>query len=287
MARSMSSANPRILVTGGTGTLGRAFVDAASSKRQRLSIMSRSEPPRDLPAEREWTRADLVTGEGLETAVEGVDVILHAATDPTGEPEAVDVEGTRRLLDAAQRAGVRHLIYPSIVGIDHMPYSYYEAKLKAEGLVADAEVPHTTVRITQFHSFVDELLSSVGKLPIMPLPTRARIQSIAVEDAAGHLVQYLQGAPAGEAPHVAGPEILTLGEMARTWCRLRKKRRWIVRLPLPGELLNGFREGRATAPDRRIGSQTWDEWLGRSQQNGDSRASGDHDSSGTNTRPSR
>lgn len=252
-----------ILVTGGTGTLGRAFIEAAEAAGHRVRIMSRRAEPPGLPPGRRWVRADVTSGEGMAAAVRGVGTILHAASDPVGDPRAVDVEGTRRLLAAAEAAGVRHLLYPSIVGIDRMPYAYYDAKEEAERLIERSEVPHTTVRITQFHSFVDRILSSVARLPIMPLPTRARVQSIAVEEAAAHLVDRMGRGPAGRVPDVAGPEVLSLGEMARSWVRARRKRRWVVRLPLPGELVRGFREGRATAPERAVGSEPWDTWLRR------------------------
>lgn len=261
----------RVLVTGGTGTLGRAFVDAAGEGHAedvdlKVRVMSRRPEPAGLPPGREWARADLASGDGVEAAVRRVDVILHAATDPRpfGSAQEVDVEGTRRLLEAAAGAGVGHVVYPSIVGIDRMPYFYYDVKVEAESIVEASAVPHTTVRITQFHGFADAILSGVGKVPlVMPLPTHAKLQSIAVEEAAAHLLTLATGDPAGRVADVAGPEVLELGEMARSWCRRRGTRRWIVRLPLPGELVRGFREGRATVPDRRVGEETWEAWLAR------------------------
>lgn len=252
-----------ILVTGGTGTLGRAFADAADEAGHRVRIMSRRPASEGLSTGREWARADVVSGAGLDDAVRGVDVVLHAATDPVGDPEAVDVEGTRRLLETVGQAGGPLLVYPSIVGIDRVPYFYYDAKEAAEALIAGSGMPHVIVRITQFHSFVDRILSLVGTLPIMPLPTRARIQSIAVEEAADCLLDRAEAGPVGRTADVAGPEVLTLGEMARAWARARDKRRWIVRVPIPGKVARGFREGRVTAPDRAVGSETWEEWLER------------------------
>lgn len=259
----MTDESLTILVTGGTGTLGQTFSDLAIRRGHRVRIMSRRAAPPRLEDGREWARADLETGDGLEDAVQGADVVLHAASDPRGDAEAVDVDvdGTRRLLDALRKEGVRHLVYPSIVGIDRIPFSYYDAKQRAEALVSDSGIPHTTVRITQFHSFVDQILSTIGKLPIMPLPTRARIQSIDVREAAAHLLERTEAQPAGATPDVAGPEVLTLDEMARTWCRLRSKKRWIVRLPVPGRMARGLREGRVTAPDRAVGTVTWEAWL--------------------------
>lgn len=253
-----------LLVTGGTGTLGRALVRAAAD-RYRVRILSRREAPPDLVPGREWARADLAGGEGLDEAVRGVDAVVHAATDPQGDPRGVDVGGTRRLLTSLRREGGAHLVFPSIVGVDRMPFAYYDAKVGAEELVAGSGLPHTIVRITQFHAFVSWILGRVARLPVMPLPTRARIQSIAVDEAARHLLDLVRSPPAGRAPDAGGPEVLTLGEMARSWCRARGKRRLVVRLPVPGGLARGFRQGRATTPGNRVGVETWEQWLRRSE----------------------
>lgn len=260
----------RILLTGGTGTLGRAFAVPALEAGHTVRIMSRRERKQvdgfaeGAAAGCEWVRADLATGEGLQEAVEGVDVILHAATDSLGDPELVDVEGSGHLLAAAADEGVGHLVFPSIVGVDRMPYYYYDVKVRVEEMVRESPVPHTTVRIAQFHSFVDRILSLVGRLPgLLPLPTRARIQSVAAEEAAGHLLERVEAGPAGRTLDVAGPEILTLGEMARSWCRARGARKWVVRLPVPGKTARGFRRGESTAPDGVLGDETWEEWLRR------------------------
>ncbi len=77
-------------------------------------------------------KGDLLTGEGLEQAVRGVDVIVHCATSPT-RTRRTDVEGTERLLRVAERAGVSHLVFVSIVGVDLNPHlRYYRMKLEIE-----------------------------------------------------------------------------------------------------------------------------------------------------------
>lgn len=98
----------RILVTGGTGTLGRAVVPALIG--QDVQIMSR----------RGHVVADLSTGEGVAEAVAGVDVVVHLAT---GNRRGRDVPAARRLIDAARQAGVGHLVYVSIVGIARARWS--------------------------------------------------------------------------------------------------------------------------------------------------------------------
>ena len=102
----------RILVTGGTGTLGRLIVPRLRSAGCEVRVASRRSP--DVPL-------DLATGAGLARAVAGCETILHLATGVRGLYRAidtVDVLGTQRLLEHAARAGVRHFLYISIVGVD-------------------------------------------------------------------------------------------------------------------------------------------------------------------------
>ena len=83
-------------------------------------------------SEVEWVELGLTTGEGIKDAVAGVDIIVHTASDARRDPEADDVRGTERLLDASADADGRNFVYVSIVGIDEIPYSYYQHKLAAE-----------------------------------------------------------------------------------------------------------------------------------------------------------
>ena len=200
-----------LLVTGGSGRLGRSFVETAIRGGHRVRILSRRERPGALLSGIAWTRGDLVTGEGLEAAVRGSDVVLHAASDPRGDPAAVDVEGTRRLLEAARREAVQHLVYPSIVGIDRLPYTYYRAKIEAERTIAASGVPHTVVRITQFHSFIEQILTSLPAPPLLFVPAKVLVQSIAVEEVADVLLERVSDGPVGRAPDVGRPEGVELG----------------------------------------------------------------------------
>src|SRR5690349_18304717 len=109
----------KILLTGGTGGLGRQVVRAAEAAGHTVRIASRRAPPGDVPAGREWARMDLESGEGVARALEGVDAVVHAASDPRRHA-VVDVEGTRRLANAARAAGTPHLAYVSIVGVDQI-----------------------------------------------------------------------------------------------------------------------------------------------------------------------
>ncbi len=204
---------------------------------------------------------DLTTGDGVEAAMEGVDVVVHAATAPTGDSAAVDVAGTERLLAAAAEADVSNFVYVSIVGVDEIPLSYYRHKLDAERAVESSEVPATVLRATQFHEFVDDVLAAVSRLPVWPLPTRLRVQPLAVGEAADAVVEHATPEASGRVAPVGGPEVRTLGELARSYRETRGLRRPIVRLPIPGRVAAGFRAGEATCPDRAVGTVTWEEWL--------------------------
>lgn len=248
----------RTLVTGATGTLGSELRPRLVEKGHRVRATSRSPPDGEGV---EWVEMDLIDGTGIEDAVADVDVIVHAATSPMGDSEAVDVEGTTQLLDAAEAAGVSNFVYVSIVGIDEIPYSYYEHKLAAEQAVEESEVPSTIVRSTQFHSFLDEILGLLSWSPVWPLPTTMKFQPIDVGEAADAIVDHATPEASGRVPEVGGPEVLTLGEIATSYRRATGKRRLAFRLPFPGAVVSGFQAGRATCPDRAVGTKTWDEWL--------------------------
>lgn len=123
----------KILVTGGTGHLGRVVVEHLKTDGHRVRILARH-PLDDSTVE--WVRADLGHSSNLASAVEGVDAVIHAAThfpaaqrssfrplDFIRSPTDVDIDGTCALLAAAEEAGVEHSVHVSIVGLEHMPGS--------------------------------------------------------------------------------------------------------------------------------------------------------------------
>src|SRR3990172_6438701 len=150
-----------ILVTGGSGGLGSELVPRLAAAGHTVRVLSRR--PRPPSTNTEWAQGDLATGEGLAEAVSGVDAVIHAATSPFRRTRQTDVEGTRRLLDAAGAAGEPHFFYISIVGIDRIPLPYYKAKLAAEKLVEESAIPYTILRATQFHSLIDRFLRPLAR----------------------------------------------------------------------------------------------------------------------------
>ncbi|NEM04756.1 SDR family oxidoreductase [Geodermatophilus normandii] len=252
-----------VLVTGGTGLLGRRVVRALTADGHPVRILSRN-PASPPVSGAEVTVADLRTGVGLPEAVAGASAVVHCATDPR-DSRAVDVEGTERLLEAAREAGRPHLVHVSIVGIDRIPVTYYRAKLAAEEAVARSGLPWTVLRTTQFHGFVEELLGRLVRLPVVPVPRGWRIQPIDVDEVARRLADAVAAEPAGRLPDLGGPEAFTVAELVRDRLRRTGRHRPVVELPLPGALSAALREGANLVPGNRSGGRTWREFLdGRS-----------------------
>lgn len=253
-----------VLVTGATGALGAVLVPALRSAGHTVRAMSRR-PVAD------GIVADLTTGAGLADAVAGVDAVVHAASDPQGDPEATDVAGTARLVDACVTAGVGHLVYVSIVGIDRNPRRYYRAKLEAERIVARSGVPYSTVRAAQFHELIADLLGRrLRRGPVLFLPTGYSAQPLAVEDLAAHLGQRLAAGPSSAVTEFVGPERLTGRELVRAWRAAGRLRGPVLPVRLRGEVGRAFRmQSNIASPNAERGVVGWSQWLRQHPQGTD------------------
>ncbi|WP_158235856.1 SDR family oxidoreductase [Deinococcus sp. UR1] len=236
-----------ILVTGGSGVLGRALLPALEGRAD-VRVLSRHADSR--PA---FRPGDLQTGAGLAEALRGVDTVIHAASQPS-RPQA-DIEMTGVLLAAAREAGVRHVVYVSIVGCDRVQaFPYYRAKTHSEALVAAGGVPFTVVRATQFHEFVAFMLSRLTRVPLLPLPGLP-LQPVDVHAAAAQIAQVALDAPQGRAADLVGPQVLALPELARSWADATGARTRV--LPVPA----ARRFTPLTRPDLGGVGRTWAQWL--------------------------
>ncbi|MGY1700821.1 SDR family oxidoreductase [Geodermatophilus sp. SYSU D00766] len=252
-----------VLVTGGTGLLGRRVCRALTADGCRVRILTRrpAEPP--LPGV-DVSVADLGTGAGLTAAVAGVGAVVHCATDPRAS-RTVDVEGTERLLEAAREADRPHVVYVSIVGVDRIPLTYYRAKLAAEAAVARSGVPATVLRATQFHEFTLDLVDRMTRLPLVPVPRGSRIQPIDVDEVARRLADAVASGPATRLADLGGPEVLRVADLVRERLDDAGRHRPVLELPLPGAVGAALRAGANLAPGNRSGGRTWREFLdGRS-----------------------
>jgi uncharacterized protein YbjT (DUF2867 family) len=252
-----------ILVTGGTGTLGRLVVPRLRDAGCDVRVLSRRS--REGRESIEFVTGDLATGEGIDAAVEGTGVIVHCAGGSKG-----DEDKARHLVRAASRAGARHLVYISVVGADRVPvasgidramFGYFASKLAAERAVADSGLPWTTLRSTQFHDLILMTARQMAKLPVIPVPAGFRLQPVDPGEVAARLVELALGAPAGLVPDMAGPRVYEMAALLRGYLRARRKHRPILPVWLPGRAARAFRAGANLAPDRAVGRRTWEDFL--------------------------
>jgi uncharacterized protein YbjT (DUF2867 family) len=258
------------LVTGGTGTLGRAVVRQLRDAGQPVRVLSRR--PRSAVASSvaaswaggeaggtlDWAVGDLRTGIGVEAALADVPVVIHCATEPRSP--GADLAAAGHLIAAARRARP-HVVYVSIVGVDRVPLRYYREKLAVEQLVERSGLPWTMLRATQFHDLVLTMLRPLVRLPIVPVPSGTSFQPIDVPEVAAHLIRLAGGLPLGRAGDLGGPQVRSAADLARAYLRSRGRRRRVVPVHLPGPVARGYREGGHLAPDHSGGGRTWEEFL--------------------------
>ena len=238
-----------ILVTGGTGTLGRLVTERLRADGHEVRVLSRHSRPYAVDL-REG-------GAGLEAAVAGVDTIVHCATTQTGGDE----KAAGNLVAAARRAGVGHLLYISIVGVDRVPYPYYRTKFAVEKLIEESGLGWTVLRATQFHDLLVMMFKALAKLPVMLLPGRVSDQPVEVAEVAARLAELAADAPAGRVEDMGGPEIRTFESLARAYLKATGRRRAVVNVPLWGRAYRAFRSGGHLAPEHAVGKGTFEEYL--------------------------
>jgi uncharacterized protein YbjT (DUF2867 family) len=253
-----------ILVTGGTGTLGRLVVRRLGDAGYKVRVLSRrSHAAKDGT---EFTIGDLATGEGIEPAVDGAETIVHLAGSARG-----DEDKTRNLVRAtSSQTRLPHLVYISVVGAQRIPigsrvdramFGYFASKLAAEKVIEDSGLPWTTLRPTQFYDLILMVAKQMTKLPVIPLPAGFCFQPVDAGDVAGRLVELTLGEPAGLVPDMGGPRVYGAAELLRGYLRATKQRRLIVPVWLPGKAAREFRAGANLAFEQAVGQRTWEEFL--------------------------
>jgi uncharacterized protein YbjT (DUF2867 family) len=251
------------LVTGGTGTLGRLVVPLLRDAGCKVRVLSRHSHKAEEGSE--YVIGDLATGEGIEAAVDGAELILHLAGSNKG-----DEDKARHLVRAASRTGARHLVYISVVGADRVPvasgvdramFGYFASKLAAERVIAGSGLPWTTLRATQFHDLMLTTARQMARLPVVPVPSGFRFQPIDAGEVAARLVELALGTPAGLVPDIAGPKVYGMADLVRGYLRARRKHRLLVPVRLPGKAARAYRAGANLTPERAVGRRTWEEFL--------------------------
>ena len=252
-----------VLVTGGTGTLGRRVVPRLQDAGCAVRVLSRT--AHESEGGVEYVRGDLATGDGVAAAVKGIDVVVHAAGTAKG-----DEVKTRNLIEAASKAGVKHLVYISVVGAERLPvtsrmdramFGYYAAKRASEQLIEASGIPYSILRATQFQESMLAVVKQLGKMTIVPAPTGSRFQPIAADEVADRLVELALGEPAGLVPEVGGPRAYLLADLVRSYLKATGRRKPFISMRAPGKAAAAIRDGANLTPDHAVGVRTWEEFL--------------------------
>lgn len=252
-----------ILVTGGTGTLGRHVVRRLRDAGRDVRVLTRRSGKDE--SRLQYATGDLLSGAGVDAAVDGVATIVHCAGSSKGDEVA-----TRTLVAAASRARRPHVVFISVVGAERVPvagrfdrmlFGYFEMKRKAEEVVAGSGLPWTTLRATQFHDLVFMVAEMLAKLPIVPVPSGVAFQPVDADDVAARLVELSLGPPSRLVPDFAGPRVYAAAELVRSFLRATGRRRILVPTWLPGTAARAVRAGAILARERGVGRRTWEEFL--------------------------
>ena len=250
----------RIAIVGGTGTLGGNVVAELSRRGHEIRVLSRAST--DFPV-------DLVSGDGLAAALDGCVAVIDAsnATSPKRARQVL-VEGSRKLLAAEQAAGVGHHVGVSIVGCDRVPIGYYRVKTEQEQVIEQAPVPWSLVCATQFHELAAAALAAAAKYRVLPVP-RMQLQTVAAAEVARVIAEVTEAGPARRRIQVAGPEITSAAQLARTWRSATGRHAVMIGVPVPGKLGRALRDGALTADNPEVrGTTTFAEWLRRGSRQG-------------------
>ncbi|CAG9166101.1 SDR family oxidoreductase [Cupriavidus respiraculi] len=214
------NATSKIVIIGGTGLIGSKTVALLRAAGH------------DVVAASPSGGVNSITGEGLDQALAGADVVLDVTNAPSWEADAVRAffeTSTRNLLAAEARANVPHHVALSIVGTDRMPDNgYFRAKVAQEALIADGPVPYTIVRATQFFEFLSGIADAGTSEGTVRL-SGGLFQPIAADDVAAALADVAVGAAVNGIVEIAGPERAPLDEFVRRYLGMTGDPRTVVR----------------------------------------------------------
>jgi uncharacterized protein YbjT (DUF2867 family) len=127
--------------------------------------------------------------------------------------------------------------------------------------VAGSGLPWTTIRATQFHDLILMVLEKLAKLPVVPVPSGVAFQPVDADEVAARLVELALGEPSGVVPDIAGPRVYGTAELVRGYLEATHRRRLLVPIRLPGGAARALRAGADLAPERAVGTRTWEAFL--------------------------
>lgn len=241
----------KIAIVGGTGKLGMRVTEELVRRGHDVRVLSRKSHTYPV---------DLVTGEGLETALEGCDTVVDASNS-SWKAEDVLIHGTSRLLMAEKAAGIGQHVCVSVVGCDRIPIGYFRMKANQEALVMEGIVPWTIVRSTQFHEYIAEMFQQANRWKVLPL-IRMKTQTVSVDEVAKAVADTVESRPFQKTIEVAGPEIIDARDLAKTWKSITGIHGIHLPIPLPGMVGKALRAGAATTEKPAVsGTISFATWL--------------------------
>jgi uncharacterized protein YbjT (DUF2867 family) len=247
-----------ILVTGGTGRLGRLITARLAEAGHETRVLSRH--PHAARAGIEYMTGDLATGKGVEAAVDGATAVVHCVSSSKG-----DAETTRVLVQAMAAANrAARLVFISIVGADRVHYGYFRSKVAAEAVVTGSGLPWTMQRATQFYGYCLDGAKKMARLPVIPVPGGFKLQPVDEGEVAARLAELAVGPAAGLVADIAGPQADSYAGMLRVFVRASHRHRPVVEFPMPGTAAirhGGLLPDQAGRVEPVIGHRTWDEYL--------------------------
>jgi uncharacterized protein YbjT (DUF2867 family) len=241
----------KFAVIGGTGRIGSQVVENLNTAGHQAVPHSPS------------TGVDVITGQGLEAAVAGADVVINLTNSPTFDDASLAFFQTSmdNLLAASEKSGVGHFVILSIVGVDQVPdLDYYRAKVLQEDILKAGPVPYSIVRATQFMEFIDAVLPWTTDGDTVRLP-RTPIQPIAAADVARFVAEAAVGTPLNGVLNIAGPDVYPLDELGRLTLTAKSDGRSVVTDDSAG-MFAAVDGDVLTAPnDARIAPTHYTDWL--------------------------
>jgi uncharacterized protein YbjT (DUF2867 family) len=247
----------KIVVIGGTGLIGSKTV--AILRQGGYEVVAAS-PKSGI---------NTITGEGLEEAMAGAQVVIDLANSPSFEDKAVleffETSG-RNLLAAEAAAGVRHHVALSIVGTDRTPDNgYFRAKVAQEKLIEASGIPYTIIRATQFLEFLGTIAATSADGNLVRL-SPGLFQPIAADDVAAIVADVALAAPRSGIVEIAGPERAPFNEIIARYLKAVGDPREVVSDP-EARYWGGRVEERSLVPlgEARLGRIGFDEWFRRSR----------------------
>jgi uncharacterized protein YbjT (DUF2867 family) len=209
------------------------------------------------------TGVDLLTGKGLDGALKGAEVVVNLANSPTFDEASVDFFRTSmtNLLAAGKRAGVKHQVVLSIVGVDQVPgMVYYQAKSLQEELLRQGPTPYSIVRATQFFEFMKAVLSENADDATIRLPS-VHIQPMASSDVVDAVVQVSTGKPLNGIWSVAGPDVFALDELGRLTLEAKHDQRRVVTDDKAGMFAMVRGDVLTATPDAHLARRHYRDWI--------------------------